>query len=123
MTGKVLLVTQDTEAGQLWADALQRHGLEIAVGPDNGLSQHWEEDGFDLAVVDAHNQCDGLKVCQRLRAGTVNPILLLAASCDDDFCVAAYRAGVDECIEKPVSPAILVAKVQAWLRHARMVPG
>jgi DNA-binding response OmpR family regulator len=116
--GKVLLVTDDSEGGQFWADALRRHGVEIVVVGSAGdpLAQ-WEQDGFDLILVDVSAQADGPDLCRRLRGRAVNPILLLCP-CEDETCVLeVYRAGADECILKPVSPATLLAKVGAWLRH------
>lgn len=117
--GKVLLLVEDVDGSQLWADALRRQGLEIVIGRDDVLQPVWEEDGFDLSIVDADDHQAGLGLCERLRRKTANPILLLAAECDDFRCVGAYRAGVDECIEKPVSPAVLMAKVRAWLRYSQ----
>jgi DNA-binding response OmpR family regulator len=116
---KVLLVTDDAESQQVWTSVLERHHLVCAVaGPASDVLDHWEEDGFDLAIVDARNRRDGPPLCRRLRVATLNPILLLSAECDEVHCLEAYRAGADECIQKPVSPAVLVAKVRAWLRHA-----
>lgn len=122
LTGKMLLVVKDTDEGQLWADALRRQGMQIVVRREDDLLSVWAEDGFDLSVVDTDDHQAGLALCERLRQKTANPILLLAAECDDFRCVGAYRAGVDECIEKPISLAVLMAKVRAWLRHSRTMP-
>jgi len=114
-----LLVTDDAESQQVWTSVLERHRLACAVaGPASGLLDRWEEEGFGLAVVDPLDWHDGPALCRRLRVGTLNPILLLSPRCDEVRCLEAYRAGADECIHKPVSPAVLVAKVRAWLRHA-----
>jgi two-component system OmpR family response regulator len=119
LPGKVLLVSEDVEAGLFWAAALRRHGLDVVVvGSAGGLPQQWEEAGFDLALVDTVNRCDGLELCRRLRSGALNPILLLASECDETFWLELYRAGADECIPKPLGPAVLTAKVKAWLRQA-----
>ena len=119
VAGKVLFVTGDGEEGPFWASVLERHGLEaVIVEAGSDLLEGWEEEGFDLALVDAGDRREGLALCRRLRASALNPILLLAASCDEAFCLEAYRAGADECIQKPVGPAVLVAKVAVWLRQA-----
>ena len=119
VTGKVLLLVEDVDGGQLWADAMRRQGLEIVIGRDDVLQPVWGEDGFDLSIIDTDDHQAGLGLCERLRQKTSNPILLLAAECDEARCVRAYRAGVDECIEKPISLAVLMAKVRAWLRYSR----
>ncbi len=118
ISGKVLLVSGDAEAGRFWADALRRCGADVAVACSaREALEPWEQGGFDLILVDVSAQADGLDLCRRLRARAVNPILLLCP-CEDETCVLeAYRAGADECILKPVSPATFLAKVGAWLRH------
>jgi DNA-binding response OmpR family regulator len=116
--GKVLLVSGDAEVGQFWADALRRHGVEIAVvGSGSDPLEQWEDDGFDMAIVDVYTLLDGLELCRHLRSRAVNPVLLLAPGCDEAYLLEAYRAGADECMLKPIAPAVLVAKVKAWLRH------
>jgi DNA-binding response OmpR family regulator len=115
----VLLVTDDVEGQQVWPHVLKRHGLEaVAVGLAGSHLEGWEQCGFDLVLVDASGARDRLDVCRRLRSGGVNPILLLVPECDERICIDVYRAGADECIQKPASPAILVAKVRAWLRQS-----
>lgn len=112
-------MTDDAESQHVWTSVLERHRFVCAVaGPASDVLDRWEEEGFDLAIVDPRNWHDGPALCRRLRAATLNPILLLSAQCDEVSCLEAYQAGADECIQKPVSPAVLVAKVRAWLRHA-----
>ncbi len=118
MTGRVLLVADDPQVGHLWADALGHAGVEVVpTGSARQALHRWEQGGFDLIIVDVSAHADGLDLCRRLRARAVNPILLLCP-CQDEACaLEAYRAGADECIPKPVSPATFLAKVGAWLRH------
>ena len=122
VTGKVLLLVENVDGRQLWADAMRRQGLEIVIARDDVLQPVWGEDGFDLSIIDTDDHQSGLGLCESLRQKTRNPILLLAAECDEARCVGAYRAGVDECIEKPISLAVLMAKVRAWLRYSRTTP-
>ena len=118
MSGTVLLVSEDPEAGRLGADTLGHAGVDVVlVGSAREALRRWEQAGCDLIVADVCDHRDGLDLCRRLRARAVNPILLLCPHGNEDRAVAAYAAGADECIPKPVSPAILLAKVRAWLRH------
>jgi DNA-binding response OmpR family regulator len=98
---RVLLITDESTAAQSWVDAYRP----------------WVHDAFDLAIVDADARLDGLGLCERLRTWTANPILLLIPRFDEAYLLAAYRAGADECVLKPIAPAVLLAKVNAWLRH------
>lgn len=117
--GVVLLAADDLQAGQLWADLLSQRGIEAQLaGTGDEALRIWEQHATDLLIVDDHGTLDGLELCRQFRLQAVNPILVLGPSLDEDYCLAAYAAGADECIPKPVSPTTFLAKVCAWLRHA-----
>jgi DNA-binding response OmpR family regulator len=118
VSNRVLLVSDDPDMGQLWADALRSRGIDIVISqPDDDTLDQWEQDGFDLAIIDVDTHLDRVGICRQLRARAVNPVLVLAPRFDESYLLEAYRAGSDECVLKPVGPAVLVAKVHAWLRH------
>lgn len=124
MHDRVLLVTEDLQTGNIWAHALSQRGVDVAlVGSREGALRRWAEEAFELVIVDVYTQqLDGIALCQRLRKESDDPILLLTPGRDEACLLEAYQAGVDECIVKPVSPLVLVAKVLAWLRNVRMIP-
>lgn len=121
---RVLLVSDDPATGQIWTYALYQRGLEVVpVRSTEEALDRWASEAFDLVVIDVHTpQLDGIALCRRLRAEAVNPILLLTPSGDEAHVLAAYQAGVDECIVKPVGPSLFLAKVRAWLRRSWTVP-
>jgi len=45
------------------------------------------------------------------------PILMLVTANTVDEIVEANHAGADECLVKPVNPAVLIIKAVAWLGH------
>ena len=49
-------------------------------------------------------------------------MLLFLPSYDENNILEYYDAGIDDCVVKPVSPAVFYAKVRAWLRHSRQEP-
>lgn len=55
-------------------------------------------------------------------AEAVNPILLMTPRRHEAHLLEAYQAGVDECIVKPISPSLFLAKVKSWLRRSWTVP-
>ena len=124
MHDRVLLVTEDLQAGDIWVHALSQRGVDVAlVGSAEGALQRWAEEAFELVIVDVYTQqLDGIALCRRLRKEGDDPILLLTPARDEARLLEAYQAGVDECIVKPVSPLVLVAKVLAWLRNVRAIP-
>jgi DNA-binding response OmpR family regulator len=56
-------------------------------------------------------------IVAELRSSWRAPILMLVTANTVDEIVEANRAGADECLVKPVNPAVLVVKATAWLGH------
>jgi len=114
---KVLLVCDDLETGRIWSYSLRQKGWQaVLVGSAEEAMALWADDGFDLIVIDVRTpRLDLIAMCRRLRAQAVVPILLLAGQGDEARVLEAYEAGVSECVVKPISPALFLAKVQAWL--------
>ena len=54
-----------------------------------------------------------------LRRASTGPILLLVAADTAQEVFEANQAGADECLVKPVNPAVLVVKAMAWLGHGQ----
>lgn len=124
MTARALLVSDDAETAQTSAFALGQRGLEVVlVGSVEGALHKWAAETFDLILVDEHTpQFDGVDLCRRMRAEAVNPILLLTSDGGEAHLLEAYQAGADECIAKPISLQLFLAKVMAWLRRSWTVP-
>ncbi|BEV71313.1 MULTISPECIES: PleD family two-component system response regulator [unclassified Paludibacterium] len=64
---------------------------------------------------------DGFSVCRALRAdGQTSeiPVLFVSAGVSEEDRLAAYEAGGDDFVSKPVNPAELLAKVGVVLKHA-----
>ena len=56
---------------------------------------------------------------KELRAASRGPIILLASANTVDEVLEANQAGADECLVKPVNPAVLIVKAMAWLGHGQ----
>ena len=54
-----------------------------------------------------------------LRQNSRGPILLLVSADTVEEVVEANQVGADECLVKPVNPAVLVIKAMAWLGHGQ----
>jgi DNA-binding response OmpR family regulator len=54
-----------------------------------------------------------------LRSASRGPILMLINANTVDEIVEANQEGADECLVKPVNPAVLVVKAMAWLGHGQ----
>ena len=85
-----------------------RAGLEAIKGSNPDIII------LDLGLPDL----DGLAVCQRIRALTDAPIVVLTARHGEADTVALLNAGADDYITKPFSTQELAARVAAQLRRA-----
>ncbi len=73
----------------------------------------------DLVVLDLGlPDLDGTVVCERIRARSDVPILILSARLTEPDKIAALDRGADDYITKPFSPEELLARVRAALRRA-----
>ena len=61
---------------------------------------------------------DGVEVCQRLRAWSDAPILVLSAVDEEAEKIRALTLGADDYVTKPFAPGELLARLQALLRRA-----
>ena len=121
---KILLISDEPTTAHTWANLFGLKGLstELAGSAKEALSA-WERDTFDLILIDVYTPAlDCLELCRQLRAVAANPILVLPRQNSESHLLRAYEAGADECIVKPISPQLLLAKVLAWQRRAWTVP-
>ncbi|MDX1522889.1 MAG: response regulator transcription factor [Anaerolineae bacterium] len=124
INSRALLVSDDRPTGQIWAHGLGQKGLEVVlVGTAEETLKSWATETFDLVVIDVYTpRLDGIDLTRQLRTVAVNPILFLTYNTAEPHILEAYEAGVDECITKPISPPLFLAKVTAWLRRSWTVP-
>jgi two-component system, OmpR family, KDP operon response regulator KdpE len=71
---------------------------------------------IDLVLPDG----DGVEVCEKLRAWSEMPILVLSAVGEEAEKVRALEGGADDYVTKPFGPKELIARLRAALRR---VPG
>ena len=76
--------------------------------------------GPSLMLVDMKLSRQKLEAMLReLRAASRGPILLIASANTVEEVLEANQAGADECLVKPVNPAVLIVKAMAWLGHGQ----
>ena len=74
--------------------------------------------GPSLMVVDVKlSKSERTVLLKGLRSASRGPILMTVAANTVDDIVEANQAGADECLIKPVNPAVLIVKAMAWLGH------
>jgi DNA-binding response OmpR family regulator len=120
--GSVLVVEDEPTIAEIVARYLERAGYETRTAADgpSALAAAFEARP-DLVVLDIMLPgLDGLEVMRRLHAQLDSQIavILLTAKGEESDRVTGLRAGADDYVVKPFSPAELVARVDAVLRRA-----
>ncbi|RKH43781.1 response regulator [Corallococcus sicarius] len=122
---RVLVVDDDPDAVRaltqaLMSDAVEVVGLESAYGLLDALAQHRP----DLLLLDVRMPGpSGFDLCRILRLSPEwqeLPILLISAQVGLEFRLAAFQAGADDYLAKPVLREELRARVHARLERARL---
>ena len=74
--------------------------------------------GPSLMLVDVKiSNSERAALLKGLRTASRGPILMTVSAKTVDDIVEANQAGADECLIKPVNPAVLIVKAMAWLGH------
>ncbi|WAC62837.1 response regulator transcription factor [Pseudoxanthomonas sp. SL93] len=125
-TDHVLVVDDDRDIRQMVGDYLRRNGLRVSLAADGReMRATLETSDIDLIVLDVMMPGeDGLSLCRNLRAGrhkTV-PIVLLTARDDETDRIIGLEMGADDYVTKPFSSRELLARINAVIRRARMLP-
>jgi DNA-binding response OmpR family regulator len=117
----VLIVSDRPENVAVW-DALfnQRNCIVLSESNISDALQSARLIGPSLMLVDINlSKSDRAYLLAGLRAASRGPILMLINANTVDEIVEANQEGADECLVKPVNPAVLVVKAMAWLGHGQ----
>jgi DNA-binding response OmpR family regulator len=117
----VLIVSDRPENVAVW-DALfnQRNCIVLSESNSSDALQSARLIGPSLMLVDINlSKSDRAYLLAGLRAASRGPILMLINANTVDEIVEANQEGADECLVKPVNPAVLVVKAMAWLGHGQ----
>lgn len=119
MKERILIIEDDEAIQRILRRALTYEGyvVESAQDGESGLKL-FRESRPDLVVLDwMLPGIDGLEVCQRLRAASKVPILMLTAKDTVQDRVQGLDAGADDYIVKPFQVEEFLARVRALLRR------
>ena len=74
--------------------------------------------GPSLMLVDVKlSKTERTALLNGLRTASRGPILMTVSANTVNDIMEANEAGADECLIKPVNPAVLIVKAMAWLGH------
>lgn len=121
---KIFVVCDQSDTAPVWGFILRQQGLVVILETslDKAIDR-WSMEMPDLVVIDIDvNHQDPMILYKKFRAVSVAPILLFLPAHHETQILEAYAAGVDEVVVKPISPAIFLAKIVAWVRRSWTVP-
>ncbi|MEN0062465.1 MAG: response regulator transcription factor [Myxococcota bacterium] len=124
MDRSIVIVEDDPELSNLLHDYFVEQGFAVQCLEDGRVAtERIIEQPPDLVILDQMLPgLNGVEVCQRVRAHSTVPILMLTAVQGDIDVVAGLEAGVDDYVIKPCNPRVLLARVRALLRRAAERP-
>jgi len=117
----VLIISDRPENVAIW-DALfsQRNCIVLSESNVSDALQSARLVGPSLMLIDIKlPKSERLSLIAGLRSASRGPILMLISANTVDEIVEANQEGADECLVKPVNPAVLVVKAMAWLGHGQ----
>lgn len=123
---KILCVDDEPDILEILKYNLSNVGYDIYIAND-GLSaiKKAKEIIPNLIIMDVMMpKMDGIQACENLRANEKfndTIIMFLTARGEDFSHLAAYEAGADDYVTKPVKPKILISKVKGLLRRFKKV--
>jgi len=121
---RLLLVEDDETIGQALAASLASHGHDINWQPTGrGALDHAARGPLDLVLLDLGlPDLDGVAVCRELRATQPAAVVVMLTARDEDMdVIIGLEAGADDYLTKPVTLAVLHARIRAHLRRGTPV--
>jgi DNA-binding response OmpR family regulator len=117
MSKKVLFIN-DVRSLLLISELLSRMGYEVdlAHSVEAGLSQ-LENQAYDIVVVLESPGIESWAICERIRALTSTPIIVISLNASSESCVRAINAGADYFLRKSFGPLEFLARVNSLLQR------
>ena len=119
----VLIVDDESRMRKLIKDFLMQKNYKILEAGDGEealrIFQENEEKISVILLDVMMPKLDGWSVLRQIRQTSKVPIIMLTARGEEQDELFGFELGVDECISKPFSPKILVARVEALLKRTR----
>ena len=122
---KILIVDDEEDIIEFIGYNLRREGYRVfsAANSKDALNTAIEVIPHLIILDVMLPDMDGIDTCMELRkigslADTI--IVFLTARAEDYSQIAGLEAGGDDYITKPIRPRILLSRIKAWLRRARI---
>ena len=123
---RILLVDDEPDVIEIIKYNLDQEGYNVKTA-SNGKEalKKAQKNTPHLIIMDVMMpEMDGIEACEHLRSDTTfndTIIMFLTARGEDYSYVAAFDAGADDYVTKPIKPKIILSKVKALLRRLKKV--
>jgi two-component system response regulator RegX3 len=118
---KILVVEDDPSISVPLSEGLRREGFQVEVAGTGAAAL--AADPVDLVLLDLGlPDLEGNVVCQRLRARSAVPIIVVTARGEEIDRVVLLELGADDYVVKPFGLRELVARIRAVLRRTSGAP-
>ncbi|WOH38025.1 response regulator transcription factor [Thalassotalea fonticola] len=114
----VVLIEDDTMLADLTQSFLQQHNYKVSVF-NSGIAflAKAKSLAIDIIVCDINMpEMNGFELCAKVREEYNGPFIFLTARKDEVDHISGLEIGADDYINKPVKPALLLARIKATLR-------
>lgn len=119
---RILAVDDEEYMRSFIKKALEKENMIVSLaGSGSEAINIMKSSSFDLVLLDVMmDDLDGFEVVKQLRnLGIDIPILLLSGKDEDYNKILGMGLGADDYITKPFSPAVLCAKIKAYIRRTK----
>ena len=115
----ILIVDDDDDILSLLTNFFKKHSHTVTVAADGAtMFAALESHSIDLVILDVMlPREDGFSLCQKLRAISRVPIIMLTAVTDHTDRTVGLELGADDYVTKPFDQRELLARVKAVLRR------
>lgn len=121
---KILCVDDEPDILEILKYNLSNEGYQVSTAKNGKIAIEKSMEIYpNLIIMDIMMpHVDGIEACEKIRSiESLNDtlIMFLTARGEDYSYIAAYEAGADDYITKPVKPKILLSKVKGLLRRSK----
>ena len=117
---KILVVDDEARMRKLIGDFLTNSDFEVleASNGEEALKVFYENKGISLIILDVMMpKLDGYETLKAIREDSKVPVVMLTAKGEENDQIKGFVSGADDYVQKPFSPKVLVARINAILRR------
>jgi DNA-binding response OmpR family regulator len=93
------------------------YSVDLVHDVEEGLS-HLEGQAYDIIIVLESPAVESWAICERIRALTGIPLIVISLNASSETCVRAINAGADCFFRKSFGPLELLARISSLLQRS-----